>query len=332
MPVNAVLARVVDSARLTSLGTSASKIFRPVRVGERGVGSERTAGAKRAILAISRDRDGSSGALDGTIAVYGADLPHPQNFSAPVGNAYAQAATATSVRPQSDQVIGDASTTAFTTAIDLASGDLAAAIAAGKILVEMPKFKLTGTFTVTAAGAITGSGSKLSAGVTNALGGGEVKVGDTVEIGGVSGTITAVSSDTAATWDQRVAVASSSTGFNTSKDRRFRFVVAASAGATGDPEVVEASVTNSKLVLTFKVAPPKQNLPLVSTTEAFPAGVGQTDPGAAYLVDSTEVLADAATPFARTGIRARGAMWVIGTASAGGALSKTQVSLEHVGE
>lgn len=325
--LNGIIVPVANVARGTSLGTSTAILRRPVRTGERGVGSERTAAGKRVVLSFNRDRDGSSGALDGTLAVYGADLPHPLT-GAPLGNAYAQSATATSVRPQAGLVIGDDSTTAFTTTIDLLSGDLAAAIAAGNILVEMPSFKLTGTMTVTAAGAITGSGTKFSAGVTNALGGGELAVGDTVVIGGIAGVITAVTSDTAATWDQTTAVAAGATGVNTSRYRRFRFVVGTGVGASGDPEVVEATVSNSKLVLTFKVAPVKQG-EAPSGGIQTPAGAQPVDVGAAYLVTRTELLADAANPFGRTSIRSRSAVWAITTSTAAGNISATQVRIEH---
>lgn len=42
-----------------------------------GDGAERTAPGRPAILEISRDRDGTTGALDGTVGVWGASLPHP---------------------------------------------------------------------------------------------------------------------------------------------------------------------------------------------------------------------------------------------------------------
>lgn len=328
--LNGYIVPVLDTARLTSLGTSATKIFRPVRTGERGLGSERTSAAKRVVLSINRDRDGTTGALDGTLSVWGFDTSNPQNPTGGVlGNSYAQAATATSVRPQVDQVIGDGTTTAFTTAIDLATGDLAAAIAAGSIAVEMPCFALTGSaISTSAAGVITGTGTKFSAGVSNALGGGELAVGDTVVLGGQAGTITSITSDTVAAWDQTAVVSASTVNINTSISRRFRFVVAASAGATGDPEVVEATVSNSKLVLTFKVAPVLQLIAPVSGIE-FPAGGSALVPGAAYLATPVQILADGANPFARVGVRSRSVVWAIGTASAAGAISKSQIRLEH---
>jgi hypothetical protein len=330
MPVNAVVVQVANIARGTSLGTSTAIVQRPVRTGERGIGSERTASGKRAILSFNRDRDGTTGALDGTLAVYGADLASP-TAGTPLGNAFAQSATATSVRPQVAQVIGDGTTTAFTTTIDLLSGDLAAAIAAGNILVDMPSFALTGTIAASTAGVLTGTGTKFSAGVTSAKGGGELAIGDTVVIGGLAGTITSVISDTVAAWDQTTAVSAGATGINTSRYRRFRFVVGTGAGATGDPEVVEATVSNSKLVLTFKVAPVKQG-EAPSGGIQTPGGVLPLEVGAAHLVTRTEMLADAANPFGRTGVRSRTVVWAVTTASAGGALSATQVRLEHASD
>jgi hypothetical protein len=67
------LATIYDGARLTS-GTGFASL--PILVGRLGSGSERFAAARKAIIDIRRDRDGASGALDGTLSVRGAMLPH----------------------------------------------------------------------------------------------------------------------------------------------------------------------------------------------------------------------------------------------------------------
>jgi hypothetical protein len=328
MPVNASVIPIASAS-----GVVADEfIFRPVRTGERGIGGERTSAGKRAVLNAIHTVDGTAAAytqMTGTYKVMGADLPNPLTGGGPLGNVFAQAATPTSVRPQGALIPADGTTTAFTTEIDLASGDLAAAIAAGSILCEVPAFKLTGTIVASAAGALTGTGTKFSAGVTSAVFGGELKVGDILNLGGVSGKITAVSSDTAATWDQTTAVASSA-GYNVSRDRRFKSVFAASGAATGDPEAVEATVSNSKLVLTFKVAPPALQ-PLPVSGVVTPGGALAVDPAAAYLVTPVEILAAGVNASVRVGVRSRSVLFAqVKTVFA--ATENLLVTLEHASE
>ncbi len=75
--MSASLVTILDQARVTG-GASAST--KPVLVGRfNGDGSERVGPGRKVKLVVNRDRDGTSGALDGTIIVYGALLPHPES-------------------------------------------------------------------------------------------------------------------------------------------------------------------------------------------------------------------------------------------------------------
>jgi hypothetical protein len=334
MPGNATLVPVLKRARITGLSTSQVLPFIPVRTGERGLGGERTSAGKRAILQVLRSRDGTTGALDGTIAVYGADLSHPV-AGRPLGNAFAQTPTATAVRPQVDIIAGDGTTTGFTTNIDLASGDLAAAIAGTSlaVLVELPKWRIAVTSTLaaltatmTAAGVIT-----TSAAFDTALAGGALEAGDTLELAGQTLTVVSASGSTINVTGATAAVTVGAPLYVTTKRRRFLKVVAGSAGVASDE--VEATVSNSKLVLTFKVAPPAIGPNASGTPAAATArGALPTDVPAVHLVTPTQILADSANELERVGIRSRSAVWAIATATAAGDVSATQVLIEHASE
>ena len=71
--------------------TAANQNTLPVRVDARGAGSERTAGAKRALLTVLRTDSGGA-AVVGNITVRGIDLPSHVG-SKPLGNAFATAQT-----------------------------------------------------------------------------------------------------------------------------------------------------------------------------------------------------------------------------------------------
>lgn len=79
--MSAGLLTIADQARIVG-GANAS--LKPVMVKRYsgaptggGDGSERIASGRPCILEISRDRDGTNGALDGTVGVWGVNLPHP---------------------------------------------------------------------------------------------------------------------------------------------------------------------------------------------------------------------------------------------------------------
>lgn len=97
---------VMDTARLTD-GATAPAATIPVRTDRINVdanglytGQNELVGASRpTILRVNRDRDGTTGALDGSIAVWGANLPNPE-MGQPLGNAYATTAAQTVQRLQ----------------------------------------------------------------------------------------------------------------------------------------------------------------------------------------------------------------------------------------
>lgn len=80
MPAGIVL--IADQARIAA---GANTTTRPVLVGRfNGDGSERMGPGRQVILTINRRRDGTSGALEGTIAIWGVNLPHPVGANANV--------------------------------------------------------------------------------------------------------------------------------------------------------------------------------------------------------------------------------------------------------
>lgn len=364
MPVNATVTSLLDVARTASLVAGKAYHSTPIRLGERGLGSERTAAGKRLVLGVMRSRDGygtgtaggatASDKLAGTLAVYGADLPNPL-AGIPLGNAYGQAATATSVRPQADVIVGDGSTTAFTTNIDLASADLTAYVntlatagVTGKLLVYLPKWRIAQdsslaaiTVTMTAAGVVTFSaaydtllvGSKRTDSDTSGTITDPLAVGDTLEIAGQALTIASIDSGTQVTVSGASAAVTSGVPCYVTTPRRRFLDVTTSSNDTASSNCVVASVSNSKLVLTFKVAPPAIG-PAAMTTPTFgPKGAMPADPAAAYLVTPTEVLAAGTNEFQRVGIRGRSVYWcVLNTTANGTKVSATKVHVEHAAD
>lgn len=329
MPVNASVVNILNSARKTGAATSAVLPQLPVRTGDRGIGSERFSAAKRVILHTQRLRDGTTGALDGTLAIYGADLSNSQTFLPVLGNAFAAVPLATAVRPQIDQIIGDGSTTVFTTNVDLASADLASAIAGitNASLVELPMFRLAQDSTLAAiTGTMVAGVITTSAAFDTAIKGGVLAAGDTLSIANIQATVVSASGSTITT-DSTLSVSVASPVYITTPRRQFLQVVAAGAGVASND--VEATVTGSKLVLTFKVAPPAMG-PYQQTNPTFIArgGIAETRTGATHLVTPTQLLADGANEFNHVGVRSRSAVWAILTATAGGNVSATNALLE----
>jgi hypothetical protein len=75
--MSATLVNVTDLARITGGANASTK---PVLVGRyNGDGSERVGPGRKVKLVVNRDRDGTTGALDGTIIAYGALLPHAES-------------------------------------------------------------------------------------------------------------------------------------------------------------------------------------------------------------------------------------------------------------
>lgn len=305
MPLNATVVKLASIARQT---TGTSYLTTPVRSGERGIGGERTSAAKRAVLTIARQVDAAAGtAVEGTIAVWGADLPHPY-MGAPLGNAFAAAATSVM-----NQIVGDGTTTAFQTDIPFA------AFSNNNWIVETPGFKLSGTMAVSTAGAVTGSSTAFDT---------QTKVGDVIVISGQTFTVATVTSATAITVTPApsAAIGAGATGINISKDRRYKtWITSGSIGST-NPELFTVTDPGSGLALiTFAVAPPKMAGPSTATTLATGAPI---DVGAVYKVTPVEVKTAGSYQFDRSGIRSRTVMWVLGT-QASNNLSATDVSVEH---
>ena len=307
MPLNATLIPIasfdIGVANITSV---------PVRVGSRGLGGERTAAGKRTTLTIYRSQDGAgtNPTLDGTIAVYGMDLSNP-NAGPSNGNAFA------ATTPSAYVFMGDGTTVAFQTNIPYV------AFSNNNWLVEMPGFKLSGTFAVTTAGVVSGTSGVAA----------QAKLGDKVMIGGFVSTITAYTDQDNFTITPAPAatIAALAVGYNLSIDRRFK-TYAASVGST-NPElfIVTSGATVNGVacgLITFAVAPPKLiSLPAATT----PLGGVSVDVPCIYFGTPTEIKATAEYRFDRSGIRTRSVMWAVGTVAAN-KLSAARVYLEHAAD
>jgi hypothetical protein len=73
MPINSIHT-IANQARLTA-GTATTTVPQ-LHI------NEKVKSGQPCILEVSRDRDGTSGALDGTVAIFGADLPLPDYYKA----------------------------------------------------------------------------------------------------------------------------------------------------------------------------------------------------------------------------------------------------------
>lgn len=309
MPVNSTIVPIASIA-IKASGTSTTTV--PVRTGERGLGGERTAAAKRAVLTVMRSQDGAGAnpTIDGTIAVYGMDLANPV-AGKPIGNAYATAPSAAAF-----PFLGDGTAKTFQTNIPYA------AFSNNNWLVEMPGFTLSGTFAVDTAGVVTGT-----SGVA-----GQSKLGDVVIIGGFKSTITAYTNENSFTITPApaAAISAGAAGYNVSVDRRFKtWITSGSIGST-NPELF--TVTSGATIdgvacalITFAVAPPKLAGPATATTLATGAPI---DVPCVFFGTPVEVLADGEHRFDRVGVRSRSVMWAVGTHAAN-LLSAARVYLEH---
>lgn len=85
--MSAGLLSVADLARITG---GANALTTPLLSNPppRGSGGEKVAAGRPCVLRVNRDRDGASGALDGTIAVYGVNLPHPEAMTEAQGRVF----------------------------------------------------------------------------------------------------------------------------------------------------------------------------------------------------------------------------------------------------
>lgn len=313
MPVNSTIVPIASIA-IKGSGTSTTTV--PVRVGERGLGSERTAAAKRAVLTVMRSQDGAgtNPTIDGTIAVYGMDLANP-NSGKPLGNSFATAQSAAAF-----PFLGDGTTKTFQTNIPYA------AFSNNNWLVEMPGFTLSGTFAVATTGVVTGT-----SGVAN-----QSKLGDVVIIGGFKSTITAYTDQDNFTITPAppAAISAGAVGYNVSVDRRFKTYIASGSLGTTNPELF--TVTSGATIdgvacalISFAIAPPKLAGPSISP---FTLATGAPiDIPCVYFGTVSEVLADGEHRFDRVGVRSRSVMWAVGT-HASNLLSAARVYLEHAAE
>lgn len=307
MPVNASnveIANIAPSASVTAAVTTV-----PVRIDERGLGSQRLGAGKRCLLSILRGRKGVAGTMAdtlGTLAVYGANLPNPLS-QVPLGNAFAS-----SVAPTSQVFAGDGSTLTFQTTIAYA------AFSNYNWIVETASRKLVGTFTVTA-GVIAGSSTTLNtAGVA-------VLPGDALMIGGQLCVVDTVTSDTVASVLPAITVTAGAVGYQLSQRDRIKTYNASPTLST------EYSVTNvgGYALITFAVAPPTEKINSV----AINGGFGPQGPGiAVYLVTPVQILADGAHADERVGVTGRTAMWTVYDGDAGDDMDAARVTVEAVGE
>ena len=281
MPVNKATVQIANFAFGTASPTNP---LAPVRCDDRGVGSQRTSAGKRAALTIARQTNGAGAnpVVTGTVAVWGADVAQP-NAGRPIGNSYATAQAAIQY-----PFLGDASATTFQTNIPYA------AFSNYNWILEMPAFKVTGTFSVSTAGVVSTSGG--TAGVAS-----QTKLGDTVTIS--NSTQILVTTITAYT-DQDNFTVSPAPGatmaigcvmVNTSIDRKVK-THAGTIGST-NPELFNissgATIDGTACALvTFAIAPPRFAGP-ASGTNYLVTG-NPIEPGCVYFVAPTQIKAAAA--------------------------------------
>jgi len=301
MPLNKQAVLIDGIAPGTAVVTHA-----PQRVDDRGVGSERTSAGKRGKLTITRygATDNGTGGIpvaEGTIAVYGMDLAQP-NAGRPLGNSYATAQSAIQF-----PFLGDASATTFQTNIPYVAPN--ATYNGYNWIVEMAAFKLTGTFAVTTAGAVTGT-SSVSA---------EFKVGDTIQLSTSTQilvtTVLTKASGTVFTVSPAPGTAmTGAVGINTAADRRIKTYIDSGSLSTTDPELY--SVTSGATIdgvacalISFAVAPPK-NVGPASGTNYLTTGQ-PINPNCVYFGTPTEIKPAGTYDYDVSGVRCSTVMWTV---------------------
>lgn len=311
MPVNATILPLANFAFGT---TSPTNPLPPVRTGERGLGSERTAAGKRAVLTIARQTNGAGAnpVVTGTVAVWGADLPNPV-AGTPLGNAYAS-----SVSPASFTFIGDGSTATVQTDIPYV------AFSNNNFICETQAFKISGTFAVATTGVATGTSGVAS----------QTKLGDQIIIGGFPTFITAYTDQDTFTVTPApgVAITAGAVAINVSADRRMK----THAGTIGSTNPELFNITSGATIngvacalVTFAIAPAKNVGP--STASTYVTG-GPVAPNCIYFVTPKQIKAAASFgTFDRSGVRAYSAMWVV-PAAVTSELCATSVTLEHAAD
>ncbi len=299
MPTNVSIVPIADIASTASATAAIST--RPVRVDERGIGSERFGAGKRALLSVLRGISDVAGTMAGplgTIAVYGSDLPAGFGVQSgnPIGNAFA-----TPSAPAMQNFTGDGTTTRFQTIIPYV------AFSNYNWIVETLSRKLVGTFTVTD-GVIAGSSTTLNTAGVNVL------PGDALIIGGQLVTVVSVTSDTVALVTPAVNVAATAIGYQISQRDRIKTYNATEALSTE----YDVEDVGGFALIDFGVAPP-------AVTDVPGA---QASNIAVYYKVPTEILASGTNANVRTGIRSRTVLWTLYDGDSGDDFNATKVALE----
>jgi hypothetical protein len=299
-----VLIADIIGATPTNL-TTTGRITRPIRTGERGPGSERTAAAKQALLTIMRT-DSAPAAITGNLGLYGADLANPVG-GRPLGNAFATAEV-----PNAQAFTPNGTDTQFQSQIPFAA-IVAPAANADWFLAETAAFRLTGTVALSGV-TLTGTGTAFDT---------ELAVGDTITIAGALFTIATVASATAATTVESGTAAALSVALNTTDRRRFKLF---SGAAASGPEQFTITNVGGFARFDFAVAPPT-GIPSLYGTAGIP---GASPQGLnVYRVSLTEVLSQAPRLAEQNRIRSRSVLFAF-LSAAQAATSRTFVSLNHL--
>ena len=295
MPLNATALTIATIAGAAAGAVAASST--PVRVDERGIGSERFGGGKRALLTVDRPDGVAATGIVGTIAVWGADLP--AGLGSITGNVLGNA-FASSTAPSSALLAGDGATLQFQTDIAFA------AVSNNNWIVETNSFKLTGTVAV-AAGVVTGTGTNFDP---------EIEVGDQLMLGGKLCVVTARTSDTAAVVSPAITVSAGAVGYSLAQNKFVKTYAAVPSG----PQQFAVTDVGGFARIDFAVAPPSAG------ASASTAGANVSNI-AVYKVTPVEVLAAGVHRSVRTGVRSRTVLWVANTAP-GAAVTAARVGLE----
>lgn len=230
-------------------------------------------GAQRPVrLRIQRDRDGSSGALNGTLSVWGANIGNVDMIPAPVSPW--GATVGGPVRNQKFK--GDGTTTAFQTNFPyVAGGAVGTATNLSHVAIQRANALVAGAGTVT-----TVAGSSRVTGSSSAFLG--LSAGQTIQVNGEDQVIANITSATVLDTFNAWAAANAGATYNVSP----AFVTPA-AGVTF------SSGTNGNTLATFGTAP--LNGSVIEIHQILPI----------------EIMADAAHPFEEVTASSKDLLWVV---------------------
>jgi hypothetical protein len=236
------------------------------------LGNERLSAGRPCMLNVLRDRDGASGALNGTISVWGTDLGNP-DMSVGLSGGAGYPSSTPGFTPLAQRFTGDGASVNYDSILPFVAVSNYNWIL---LIFRQDRPTKTGTATTTVGSAdVTGAGTAFDT---------EFYEGAIIIINGEAQTVREVTSST------RLSTEQAWTGAN------------AGAAITGSVYPVPAYTTDYTVVTNAGLA----RVTLVAASRA-PAGSRME----LHFVKPVQILADAAHPFESTQIRARTIMWIL---------------------